>query len=141
MNGLDESITLPLRSPGRLGELERELAEARVAIKTLTRQLRKADERHAEVEQAYAKTVANLVQTTQENMVLRHECERLRHRVAHHEAHPPSSASVAFGNLHLSPAEVAAVRKAMARLHHPDVGGDVTRMQAWNVALDGLLEH
>jgi len=41
----------------------------------------------------------------------------------------------------LSGAEVAAIRKAMARLHHPDVGGDGARMQAWNVALDQIEER
>ena len=36
------------------------------------------------------------------------------------------------------PAEVGAIRKAMARLHHPDTGGDAERMKAWNAALDPL---
>jgi hypothetical protein len=38
----------------------------------------------------------------------------------------------------LTPAEVGAIRKAMARLHHPDTGGDAERMKAWNAALDPL---
>jgi hypothetical protein len=32
----------------------------------------------------------------------------------------------------------------MARLHHPDVGGDLERMKAWNVVLDQIeqqMEH
>jgi hypothetical protein len=33
---------------------------------------------------------------------------------------------------------VNAIRKAMARLHHPDVGGDPERMKAWNAALDRI---
>jgi hypothetical protein len=28
----------------------------------------------------------------------------------------------------------------MARLHHPDVGGDAERMKAWNAVLDPLEE-
>ncbi len=140
MDRRDDTYTMPFRSPGRLGDLEREVAELRQAIKTLARQLQKAEARHAETEQAYVKTVSNLVQTTQENMLLRHECERLRQRPHQPDATREPNASVMFA-LRLTPTEVAAVRKAIARLHHPDVGGDVERMQAWNVALDALLEQ
>jgi hypothetical protein len=38
----------------------------------------------------------------------------------------------------LTDEEVTAIRKAMARLHHPDVGGDPERMKAWNAALDRI---
>jgi hypothetical protein len=38
----------------------------------------------------------------------------------------------------ISDEEVNAIRKAMARLHHPDVGGDPERMKAWNAALDSI---
>lgn len=132
----DDAYPFPFRSSSRLADLERELHEVRLALKTLTRQLQKAEARHAETEQAYTKTVANLVQTTQENLALRHECERLRQRVPRNEPQM-SRPAVAFG-LSLSPVEIAAIRKAMARLHHPDAGGDTERMQAWNVALDAL---
>ncbi len=140
MDRRDDTFAMPFRSPGRLGDLEREAAELRLMIKTLKRELQKAEARHAETEEAYVKTVSNLVQTTQENMLLRHECERLRQRTQQPEAAREPYASVVFA-LRLTPAEVAAVRKAIARLHHPDVGGDVERMQAWNVALDTLLEQ
>ena len=46
--------------------------------------------------------------------------------------------SIGKGTLELTPAEVSAIRKAMARLHHPDTGGDVERMKIWNATLDPL---
>lgn len=139
MDFRDDGVSIPYRSPGRLAELERELAEARLAVKTLKRQLQKAEARHAETEQAYLKTVANLVQTTQENLLLRSECERLR-RSKPRTVKSGWSATTPF-DLELNPTEIAAIRRAMARLHHPDVGGDAERMQAWNVTLDALLEE
>jgi len=32
--------------------------------------------------------------------------------------------------------EINAIRRAMARLHHPDHGGDTERMKQWNKFLD-----
>jgi hypothetical protein len=37
------------------------------------------------------------------------------------------------------PADTRAIRKAMARLHHPDVGGNPDRMKAWNATLDRMI--
>jgi len=34
--------------------------------------------------------------------------------------------------------EVNAIRRAMARLHHPDHGGDTERMKQWNKFLDQI---
>ncbi len=138
MDGREETVTTPLRIPGRLGELERQVAELTLALKRVNRDLRKAEEHHQETEQAYQKMVGNLVQTTQENLVLRHECQRLRQQ-ARAEAPSSPNPTVSFG-IRLTPEEVAVVRKAIARLHHPDAGGDVSRMQEWNVALDALLD-
>ncbi|GAC1639653.1 MAG: hypothetical protein NVS4B8_06640 [Herpetosiphon sp.] len=139
MDQREESMAFPMLDRRRLVELERELSDLRLSMRSLARQLRKTEARYAEIEQAYVKTVANLVHTTQENMSLRHECERLRRSVDAKPSYSPLSDAV-FG-LHLTLPEIAAVRKAMARLHHPDVGGDVQRMQAWNVALDILQDE
>ena len=38
----------------------------------------------------------------------------------------------------ISDDEINAIRKAVARLHHPDLGGDPERMKAWNAALDRI---
>ena len=34
--------------------------------------------------------------------------------------------------------EINAIRRAMARIHHPDRGGDIDRMKLWNKLLDSL---
>jgi len=114
--------------------LEHELGEAQAQVRRLTRELKKERQRLAETAEAYTKTVANLVRTVHENTVLRYEYERLK-RVAPDSCDRPGPRVM---GMHLTRIEVAAIRKAIARLHHPDVGGDVERMQAWNVALDKL---
>lgn len=43
-----------------------------------------------------------------------------------------------LGGLELTKAEVAAIRKAMARIHHPDTGGDQERMKQLNALLDTM---
>ena len=52
--------------------------------------------------------------------------------------HSTRSATLGDLPLSLSVDEVSAIRKAMARLHHPDVGGDPERMKLWNAILDPL---
>jgi chromosome segregation ATPase len=114
--------------------LQHELEEAHKTIRTLLRQISKEQERHAEIARAYDKTVANLMEITRENAQLERERDMLRARV--------ESSGMPFRvggtTLDLTPAEVSAIRKAMARLHHPDTGGDVERMKTWNAALDPL---
>ena len=114
--------------------LQRELSEAHKTIRTLLRQLSKQQERHAETVRAYDKTVANLVEAGRESTVLEQERDMWRARA--------ECATMPFKigglTLELTPDEVRAIRKAMARLHHPDHGGDLERMKAWNSALDPL---
>jgi hypothetical protein len=57
-----------------------------------------------------------------------------------HREERVATVSLSTGPLVLSAVESAAIRKAMARLHHPDVGGNVERMKAWNALLDRLEE-
>ncbi len=113
-----------------LADLQREIEEARAAIRRLTRELTKEQARHAQTTEAYNKTVANMVEIAQENTLLANELERLKHakrRESDDSVHLP---------LVPTPIEARAIRKAMARLHHPDVGGDEQRMKAWNALLD-----
>jgi hypothetical protein len=114
--------------------LQHELAEAHATIRRLLRQLSKEQLRYNEIARAYNKTVANLMEITRENAVLEHERDMWKAR-AETEVAP-----ITIGGLtiDLTPAEVGAIRKAMARLHHPDAGGDAERMKAWNAALDPL---
>jgi hypothetical protein len=114
--------------------LQHELSEAHKTIRTLLRQLTKEQQRHAETVRAYDKTVANLVEAGRENTALERERDMWRSRAE------DSTMPFKIGGLtlELTPDEVSAIRKAMARLHHPDAGGDAERMKAWNAALDPL---
>ena len=119
-----------------MGELQRQLDEAQAELRRVSRELRKEQIRHAETSEAYTKTVTNMVEISRENALLNHELDRLR-RAAPRAAR---SRSVDFHGINLTPGEAKAIRKAMARLHHPDVGGDEQRMKVWNAVLDQLDE-
>ena len=114
--------------------LQQELAAAHKTIGDLHRAARKAQARYAELARAYELTVANLVKTTSACSMLERERDLWR-RCAEERA---GVVSFNLGTIALSSAEIAAIRKAMARLHHPDAGGDGERMQAWNTLLDTL---
>lgn len=134
----EQDLARPQRPPveGELSWLQKELDEAHKTIRSLLRQLSKEQERHAETARAYNLTVANLVEASRENALLEHERDMWRARAENKSA----LLTIGDGILTLTAEEVSAIRKAMARLHHPDAGGDVERMKAWNAALDPL-EH
>ncbi len=137
MESPDDSVRSVFRTSSYTRILEQDLAEAQSQVRRLTRELKKQQQRLSETADAYNKTVANLVRTVHENNVLRYECERLKR-------HTPKEAERGVAELlgmSVTRLEIAAIRKAIARVHHPDVGGDVERMQAWNVALDKLEEN
>jgi hypothetical protein len=131
---IDQDPERPSQSPieGELSWLQRELAEAHKTIRSLLRQLSKDQARHAEMARAYNLTVANLVEATRQNALLEHERDAWKARA---EGKP---APFTLDKLTLTAEEISAIRKAMARLHHPDTGGDVERMKLWNAALDPL---
>lgn len=114
--------------------LQHELGEAYKTIRALTRQLNKEQQRHDEILRAHKKTVANLAEAGREHTALEQDLRAWRSRA--------ENAAVPFKigglTLDLTPDEVRAIRKAMARLHHPDAGGDAERMKSWNAALDPL---
>ncbi len=125
--------------------LRRELAEAQALNRGLRRQLEKALQAASEAQRAHAKMVATLTETMRENTTLTHELETWRTRAQRLEAGlsatpgtggPVIDISGLAGRI--SEDEINAIRKAMARLHHPDVGGDPERMKAWNAALDRI---
>lgn len=116
-------------------DLQRQIDEARAEIRRLARELRKEQARHAETAEAYTKTVSNMVEIARENALLSNELERMKRA----PRHGPSQALELLG-IALTPNEARAIRKAMARLHHPDVGGDEHRMKVWNAVLDQLEE-
>jgi septal ring factor EnvC (AmiA/AmiB activator) len=114
--------------------LEHELNEAQTAVRKLLRQIEKEQARHNEIARAYKMTVENLVEISRQNTELERERDLWRARAA------SQPIPLHFGNtaLALTPDEISAIRRAMARLHHPDQGGDSQRMQIWNAALDAL---
>jgi|GEM_PF-1448689 len=118
-----------------MSELQRQLEEAQHTIRRLTRELAKEQARHAQTSEAYSKTVTNMVEVARENALLTHELERLKRSTRSSSLDMPNIAGI-----DLKPSEVKAIRKAMARLHHPDVGGDEQRMKVWNSMLDQLEE-
>lgn len=115
--------------------LERELATLNESLRQLRRQLTKTEQQLAETTRAYNKTVANMVEIVRENLTLNVECDRLRMQ-AQRLGYVTTAGATALPDL--TPDEVRAIRKAMARLHHPDVGGNVQRMQLWNAILDAI---
>ena len=115
-----------------VSELQRQLEDAQATIRRLNRELGKEQARLAETSEAYSKTVSNMVAVARENAILTHELERLKRSTR-------SSGGLFCGSglpIDLTPSEAGVIRKAMARLHHPDVGGDEQRMKQWNVVLD-----
>jgi hypothetical protein len=112
--------------------LQRELTEAQKNMRTLLRQISKEQARNAELVRAYNLTVANLMEITRENTMLTRERDLWKSRAERGDR------PFTFGNdtIELTPAEASAIRKAMARLHHPDLGGNAERMKVWNTLLD-----
>ena len=113
---------------------QRELDEAQKTIRSLLRQISQEQARCSEISRAYHMTVANLVEVTRENATLAHERDLLKARVEG----APAPFKLGASTLELTPAEIGAIRKAIARLHHPDTGGNPDRMKLWNAALDAL---
>jgi hypothetical protein len=125
--------------------LRRELAEAQALSRGLRRQLEKALQSANEAQRAHAKMVATLTETMRENTSLANErdvwrakAQRLEAGVGAEPGTPGAPIDVSGLAGQISEDEANAIRKAMARLHHPDVGGDPERMKAWNAALDRI---
>ncbi len=117
-----------------ISDLQRQLDEARNELRRVARELRKEQARHAETTEAYSKTVNNMVEISRENALLSYELERLR-RATPRSARPRA---IELHGIDITASEAKVIRKAMARLHHPDVGGDEQRMKVWNAVLDQL---
>ncbi len=116
-----------------------ELAEAHAMNRGLLRQLKKAQEAAAEASRAHAKMVATLTETMRENTALTIERDMWKARALKAEQNQGTYTLELNGLLQqISEEEATAIRKAMARLHHPDTGGDAERMKAWNATLDRI---
>jgi multidrug resistance efflux pump len=129
----DYSSYLP-SSDQEIAWLLRELNEAQATARKLQRQIEKEQASTAQASRTFKATVENLVEITRKNAELEHERDMWRARAA---AQPTLSSLGGPGFL-LTADEISVIRRAMARLHHPDTGGDAQRMQLWNAALDVL---
>jgi chromosome segregation ATPase len=127
--------------------LRRELAEMQALGRDLRRQLGKALQSANEAQRAHAKMVATLTETMRENTILvndrdvwRAKAQRLESGLAPEPGGQGRVIDISALASQISEDEVNAIRKAMARLHHPDVGGDPERMKSWNAALDRICD-
>lgn len=102
----------------------------------LLREMDKAQRRYDDLHRAYKMTVDNLVKTSGECSMLERERDQWKQRAE--QRYEQESQLQTPIPTKLSPEEIAAIRKAMARLHHPDTGGNAERMKAWNALLDKL---
>jgi hypothetical protein len=119
--------------------LRHELDEAHKLNRGLLRQLKKAQEAAAEAQRAHAKMVATLTETVRENITLANERDTWKARALRQGGdHDEPGELPDLGGLvgRITEEEANAIRKAMARLHHPDTGGSPERMKAWNSMLD-----
>lgn len=123
--------------------LWQELEAAHSMNRKILRQLKRAQEAAAEASRAHTMMVDTLTETMRENMVLSNERDIWKARALKRSMmRPDESESSDVGKLlgigKITEAEARAIRKTMARLHHPDAGGDPERMKAWNAALDQI---
>lgn len=118
---------------GDAATLRHELDEAEQTIHSLERQISCEQGLSTEAAKSHSKIVQKLVEVSREGAELERQRDMWRQRAEQREGPagegPP---------LYLTPAEARAIRKAMARLHHPDTGGDAERMKEWNAVLDAL---
>jgi uncharacterized protein (DUF3084 family) len=114
----------------------KDLEQARQTIAQLKQQIQKEQARYEEIASSYNQIVSQLVAITHNNLILEHERDAWQAQAQGNTTH----FEIGTGALTLSNAEISAIRKAIARLHHPDRGGDSERLKQWNAALDVLLE-
>lgn len=129
-----------------------ELEAAQMENRRLREQLKKmakaaehAERAAAEATRAHAKMVETLTETMRENTALSIERDMWRARAqrsaVRDEPPPPPpewDVRAVLGVGRITEEEAGAIRKAMARLHHPDSGGNAERMKVWNAALDRI---
>jgi len=120
--------------------LVHELEEAHTMNRGLLRQLKKAQIAAEEAARAHAKMVVTLTETMRENTALTIERDMWRDRALKAGVEMDAPSPIDLGALvgAITEDEANIIRKAMARLHHPDAGGDMERMKAWNAALDRI---
>lgn len=114
--------------------LKHEINEAHRTIRVLMRRISSEQEQQAKTRHAYEQMKQNIIEMNREYAIVEREREMWRMRAEqagiHWNDQLPS----------LDEAEINAIRRAMARLHHPDQGGDSNRMKQWNKLLDEMID-
>lgn len=116
--------------PDTVELLQREIAEAHRTIKALMRRLADEQEQSQKTQSAYEQMKNNIVEMNREHTLVERERDMWRMRAEQTPLGNGDFLPVLTAN------EVSSIRRAMARLHHPDTGGDIDRMKQWNKLLD-----
>jgi hypothetical protein len=114
--------------------LKHEINEAHRTIRVLMRRITSEQEQQAKTQHAYEQMKQNIIEMNREYAVVEREREMWRMRAEQSGIHWNDQLP------HLDDAEINAIRRAMARLHHPDHGGDSNRMKQWNKLLDQMID-
>lgn len=146
---MQEEIPYPIIDEPDYATLQSELAAAHANNRKLQRQIKKIEQAAEEAKRAHSKMVETLTETMRENTLLTVERDMWKGRAQRRETDEQSTSgptltidiAALIGIDYITAAEARAIRKAVARVHHPDSGGDVERMKQWNAALDQIKEH
>jgi hypothetical protein len=112
--------------------LQRELDEAHRTIRALMRRLAEEQDQQRKTYHAYEQMKQNIIEINREQAMVERERNMWRMRAE-------QQGMISSDNLPvLTSDEINAIRRAMARIHHPDRGGDIDRMKLWNKLLDTL---
>jgi len=114
--------------------LKHEINEAHRTIRVLMRRITSEQEQQAKTQHAYEQMKQNIIEMNREYAVVEREREMWRMRAEQSSIHWNDQLP------YLDDAEINAIRRAMARLHHPDHGGDSNRMKQWNKLLDQMID-
>jgi hypothetical protein len=114
--------------------LKHEINEAHRTIRVLMRRISSEQEQQAKTQHAYEQMKQNIIEMNREYAVVEREREMWRMRAEQTGIHWNDQLP------RLNDAEINAIRRAMARLHHPDHGGDSNRMKQWNKLLDQMID-
>ena len=96
------------------------------------RRLAEEQEQQRKTHHAYEQMKQNIIEINREQAMVERERNMWRMRAE-------QQGMISSDNLPvLTSDDINAIRRAMARLHHPDRGGDIDRMKLWNKLLDTL---
>ena len=112
--------------------LQRELDEAHRTIRALMRRLAEEQDQQRKTYHAYEQMKQNIIEINREQAMVERERNMWRMRAEQQGMISSDNLPMLTGD------EINAIRRAMARLHHPDRGGDIDRMKLWNKLLDTL---